>query len=127
MRGLFVGMLVALAVACGGGATKKAMEMPPPSRDSRVEIDRLDAAIAADLAKLGSTAPAPTAMVGGACSPANTPVCTEACTLKDSICANAAKICEIAGQLGTDAYANDKCTRGTASCDTAKQRCCNCS
>lgn len=125
MKGLLVGML-ALA-ACGGGAAKKTTELPPPSRDSRAEIDRLDAAIAADLAKLESSTPAPAAMVEGVCSPATTPVCTEACTLKDSICANATKICEIAGKLGTDAYANDKCTRGTASCDAAKQRCCNCS
>ena len=53
--------------------------------------------------------------------------CSESCKLSGSICENAAKICDIAKQLGgTDAYANDKCASGNASCDASHAKCCSC-
>ena len=112
----------------------------------RAELDQLDADISAQMARLGVERPAPppnactadcaepmsTAAAAAVatdprCKPAKSEKCTESCTLKDSICKNAGRICEIASQLGgNDAYANDKCNSGTASCDAAKQRCCSC-
>jgi hypothetical protein len=58
---------------------------------------------------------------------AKTETCKDVCTLKDSICKNAGRICELASQLGgTDDNANDKCNQGNASCTAATQRCCGC-
>jgi hypothetical protein len=52
--------------------------------------------------------------------------CTDSCTLADSICEDAQKICNLAKQLPGDEYAADKCTSGEASCRAAKDRCCAC-
>lgn len=146
---VMTGAFVALAIACGGApsASKASMTGGGMHGDPRAEIDRLDAQIAAEMERLGQPRPepaagactadcAPQSMAAAAtsaksedpaCKPAATATCSDACTLKQSICANAARICEIAAQLGgADAYANDKCNRGTASCEAAKQRCCNC-
>lgn len=146
---VLAGALVAFAIACGGGSSAgkpRAVGGGMPG-DPRAEIDRLDAQIAAEMERLGQPQPQPApgactedcppqAMATAAraaqaedpaCKPAASATCTEACTLKQSICANATRICEIAAQLGgSDRYANDKCNRGTASCEAAKQRCCNC-
>jgi hypothetical protein len=146
MVGVVVGALLALAIACGGGS-KGTADMSPKPRP-QTEIDRLDQAIDADMAKLGEPRPAPPvaacvqncaqAMAGGAqsakapddaatCPPPKSDTCTSSCDLKKSICENASRICSIAADLGgDDGYANDKCNRGLASCDAAKKRCCSC-
>jgi hypothetical protein len=114
----------------------------------RDEIDRLDQAISAEMGLLALTRPTPPPltcsgagcaqqMTGAAvaatapqpaeCKPAQTQTCTDSCKLKGSICENAGRICRIASDLGGgDAYANDKCNSGNASCEAAKQRCCSC-
>jgi hypothetical protein len=118
-----------------------------PAGDSRGQIDGLDQQITAAMGKLGEARPTPppTACVSGCepqqmssagqaavapdptCKPGKGDTCTQSCTLKDSICTNAGRICEIASQLGgNDAYANDKCNSGVASCEAAKKRCCSC-
>lgn len=117
--------------------------------DPRTELDRLDQAITDDMAALAlprPAAPVPACTAGAdcaqqmsgaattataaappTCKPAQTETCTEVCKLKTSICDNAGRICRIAADLGgTDAYANEKCTSGNASCEAAKQRCCGC-
>ncbi len=122
------------------------------SSPERIEIARLDAAIDAELAKR-SQPPAPSpacAGVGLGCAgaadtavtmgvgprPQNDPqvckrsasdTCQDSCTLSDSICSNAGKICSLAKQLGDgDAWANEKCAKGTDSCKRAEQACCSC-
>lgn len=112
------------------------------------EIKLLDEQISDDMAKLSlARPPAPplactgadcTQQLSGAavaaaqpqppeCKPGKSETCSQACTIKDSICKNAARICQLAIDLGgNDAYANDKCSSGNASCEAAKQRCCGC-
>ncbi len=148
--GIVVGGLLALAIACGGGAksgvSQKPGGPPPPPEDARTELERLDALITADMQALQEPRPAPPVasciencaqQMGGAaaaataqdpsCKPAQTETCNQSCTLKDSICANAGKICSIASDLGgKDQFANETCNRGSASCDAAKKRCCSC-
>ena len=149
----FTAVLLGIVIASCAARSKSAA---PPTASSaepismgatnpRAELDQLDADITAQMSKLGVERPAPapactnecaqqmsTAAAAAVasdpqCKPAQSEKCTESCTLKDSICKNAGRICEIASQLGgNDAYANDKCTSGTASCDAAKQRCCSC-
>ena len=53
--------------------------------------------------------------------------CTDSCNLSDSICKNADRICVLAKELGgSDAYANETCDRGNASCKASRERCCGC-
>lgn len=132
-------------VACGAAAHKSAS--PPSAVDAspagmsplRAELDELDRRIAADLAQLGlaaptveaGTAPVPAANIAlptadPTCKPSPSDTCKAQCTLGDSICTNAKRICEIAAELGDDSYANGKCTSGKASCDAARERCCGC-
>jgi len=149
----------ALVVACG--AAQKSMTSPaasgaePPSSpatpmpgDRRGEIDALDRAISAELAKLGLATSEPAACAAtdactpepfaerydmmprvqdATCKPAASDVCTQSCELSDSVCTNADKICDLAKQMGgADAYANEKCQRGNESCKRTRERCCGC-
>lgn len=123
---------------------------PLASSPERQEIARLDAEIDAELARHNQP-PAPTppcagvGCVGAAatavemgvgprvesdpktCKPAPSDTCKDSCTLSNSICTNAGRICELAKKLGdNDAWANEKCAKGTDSCKQSEQRCCSC-
>jgi hypothetical protein len=146
--GVVVGGLLACAIACGGGGGSKQAVMPPGKQDTRAELVRLDQAITEQMQQLNEPRPAPPVAAcvencstqpmaqarnatqpedPATCAPAKTDTCTQSCTLKTSICENAAKICTLAAELGgNDAFANDWCNRGLASCESAKKRCCNC-
>jgi len=124
--------------------------MPSPSAQ-RAQIDALDAEITASFASLGVERPAPAALpalgcspgvdctpqtmatgvdpprADATCKPGTSETCDTSCTLADSVCSNAAKICTIAGELGgSDAYANEKCDAGKSACERASERCCTC-
>ncbi len=119
-----------------------------PAGDPRAELDALSRQIDADLAELGlprppapataciqppcdaeamsaGTAPAHTA--DPACKPGGGETCRDACRLSDSICDSSGRICRIAADLGGgDAYANEKCAGGKASCEASRTKCCGC-
>lgn len=108
--------------------------------DAHAEIQRLADAIAQARADDGlaasplpAIAPGPLPMASvpvstdPACTHGTSDTCTSACTLADSICDNAAKICALAEQLAGDRWAADKCTDGKASCEQAHAKCCACS
>jgi hypothetical protein len=154
--GLLGGVLCAVAIACGGAKSAMAPSatsaMPPPTAGapggSRGEIDELSRKIDADLAAMGLPRPAvpmaacvqppcgaealssgarPTHTAEPDCRPGGGEVCRDSCQLSDSICDNSGRICRIAGELGGgDAYANEKCASGKASCDAARTKCCGC-
>jgi hypothetical protein len=147
---LLLGGVFAAIIACGGASHKSAMAPPGPMADMghgnrRAEIDALDKAIDDEFAKRQVTRPVapPNTCVGAACPmvastvvkptadptchPATSDTCQDSCKFADSICENAGKICDIASQLGgNDAYANEKCGSGKASCDASRERCCGC-
>ena len=141
--GVVVGGLLALAIACGGAAPQR-IDSPPRPRDARAELERLDQEITAQMQQLNEPRPAPPvdacvenckqpmatqAQTARAttCEESKSETCKQSCTLKASICENAGKICTLAADLGgTDAYANEVCNRGLASCEAAKTRCCSC-
>lgn len=122
--------------------------MPQPNGSGEhAEIAQLDQAITDELTKRNLAVPAdatcgPACDMGAiamdtkpvqqdprmqSCKPGASETCSDSCTLSDSICKNADRICTIAHQLGDhDAYANDKCVRGSQSCQASKQRCCSC-
>lgn len=66
--------------------------------------------------------------VRASCEPPGqlTTVCEDVCTLASAICDNAESICRLAGELGHDEWADDKCDRATAACAEATERCCGC-
>ncbi len=108
-----------------------------------MDIDRLDREIDDALARLEIPTPqvacattntcaratpmAATPPVAPACTRSSNETCTDVCTIADAICTNADRICTLATELGgDDAYANEKCEKGRASCDAARTRCCGC-
>ncbi len=118
----------------------------PGQRPEHQQIAALDKEIDDELARIGLPATPPPACAqtrcaassplsvtvppfatDPACRPPASDACKTSCTLSDSICANAERICELAKQLGgADAYANDRCARGKTSCETAHAHCCSC-
>lgn len=110
-----------------------------PVADPRAEIERLSADIDARAGTLQLAPPPAGAALPDAqpmsstplstdatCKPAKTDRCTQACTLSDSICDNAKRICDLAQQLTADAWAADKCSRAKQTCATAHDNCCGC-
>lgn len=150
---LAIGVAVAGIMACGGAMSAKHANMLPqsdaggaPAAPRNQEITELDAKITDEFAKLGAgerkpalpiqhcePEPCPTMSpmsvkpaADPACKPGPSTTCKDTCTLADSICDNAKKICEISKQLGNDAWATGKCADGETSCTTAHDRCCGC-
>jgi hypothetical protein len=118
--------------------------MPQTPRDQ--EIDRLAREIETQRVEAKLPLPEPSSCTGASCARipaeamsagAQAPVhacrrddsdtCKQSCTLADSICSNAKKICEIANELAGDDWAARKCADGSATCNAAKARCCDCS
>ena len=157
--GLAIGVVCAVAIACGGSRANKS-SAPPPSAvqetggagtipaSTRQQIEELDRQIATDLEKM-QLAPPAAAAAAAACMPScdvramsqdsvtaaadvrtcahgTSDTCRSSCDLSEAICKNAGRICDIAGQLATDDWANQKCASGKSSCDAAHGRCCNC-
>lgn len=60
------------------------------------------------------------------CHPGQSTTCHDSCTLSDSICSNAAKICDLASGLPNDGWAAQHCTSAKATCDAAHAKCCAC-
>ena len=151
--GLAAGAAFATVVACAAAPMPSAGAPPPVAAsatpmpgDPHAEIQRLSGEIAAERDKLGMPAPEvqeptagdckPTCMIeqmsvapsaqDNTCHPAATTTCHDVCNLADSICADATKICDLARQLATDAWAAGKCSEAQKSCTDAHGRCCGC-
>ena len=60
------------------------------------------------------------------CHPGQSTTCHDSCTLSDSICGNAAKICDLAAGLPDDGWAAQHCTSAKQTCDAAHAKCCAC-
>ncbi len=134
---LFVlGATAALAIAaCASrrdAQTMPAQAAPVMASPQHDEITRLAQEIETERGTLGLPASPAHAMSGGngnavECTRSAASTCAQSCTLSDSICDNAKKICDLAKQLPGDAWADQKCSDGTATCDQAKAACCACS
>ena len=69
----------------------------------------------------------PPAIEDPTCKAGTSDTCKDSCSLSDSICKNADRICVLAKELGgSDAYANETCERGNTSCKASRERCCGC-
>ncbi len=135
--------------ACGGAQSKSRTSagaspdagdpmMGMDQRASRDEISDLHVQITSQLAEMGlftddpgayQGTPPPLPMTGALDSCGVAPTgeqCADVCTLADSICASASRICELADQLAGDAWAAERCDDGKVSCARAHLRCCGC-
>lgn len=122
------------------GAPAHAQPTGPMPGDPRAEIERLAGEIDAERGRMGLAAPTlpagapPQAEPMGStpvstdpsCKHANTDTCNQSCTLSDSICSNAARICKLATQLAGDEWAAGKCAQAKQTCESAHQTCCSC-
>jgi len=151
MLRLSVIALLLVSVSCGGSkmaakspATTEAGTaagapgiMPASPHD---EIEKLEAEITASRTQLKLDEPteqaiqaAPTQPLGAMpstqdpkCHPAQNDTCKTSCTLSDSICSNANKICNLANSMPGDNWAMNKCAKANTTCESSKTRCCGC-
>ncbi|HEX5058396.1 MAG TPA: hypothetical protein VFV99_03505 [Kofleriaceae bacterium] len=154
MLRLSVIALLVVGVSCGGrkmGA--KAPATPSESAPAEAgaapsilapsthdEIEKLDAEITASRQQLKLDEPteqaiqaAPTQALGAMpstqdtkCHPAQNDTCKTSCTLSDSICSNANKICNLANSMPGDNWAMNKCAKANTTCESSKTKCCGC-
>jgi hypothetical protein len=59
------------------------------------------------------------------CHPAQNDTCKGSCTLSDSICSNADKICRLAVEMNDD-WARGRCAKANKTCELSKTKCCGC-
>ena len=138
---LVIAVIAALAFACGSAmkqSTPAPVSMAARPDELHGRIEELSQDIAQRLAQDNVPAPTtadveaarPVAMdaAAGVCTPPPVPSssCDDVCKLGDAICDDAHRICDLSDQLPGDAWAADKCAGGKASCERAKQRCCEC-
>jgi hypothetical protein len=60
------------------------------------------------------------------CRPAPTDTCKTSCTLSDSICDNADRICKLAESMPGDNWAAGKCAKANTTCEASRTKCCGC-
>jgi hypothetical protein len=125
--------LATIVVACAAVPTAqhRAVNEPPhvPQGDPHEQIEHWSADIAARHQQLGGSTVAPnvtTARMATTCERAQNDSCRQTCTLADSICEDATKICNLADQMPGDAWAKDKCDSARATCTDSQKQCCGC-
>lgn len=133
---LVAAVAIAGAVACAARPQRSETQPPlPPVGQVHDQIAALDAEIAAGRAQLGQPDPTleeidaartTSAFTAATCTPDAHPTCRDVCTLADSICGNADKICALGAQLPGDEWAEQRCQAGRVSCAKARERCCAC-
>jgi hypothetical protein len=142
-----LGCAIAVASCAGGGAKRSAVPeaaamAPEPmlAADPRQQIRDLDDEIASARTQLALEDPGDDPLPGvpaqpmGAesysanpsCRPAPSETCKSSCTLSDSICGNADKICRIAQDLVGDTWAQGKCAKANQTCESSRTKCCGC-
>jgi hypothetical protein len=135
--GVALGACAALAIACGAAIqakpeaprAAKTMDAGRPGGD-HAQIQQLADDIRSREQAAGlppNTEPYDAHRGEGVCSVSSTSeTCVDACNLGDAICDDAKKICDLADQLPGDAWASERCDAGKASCQRARERCCDC-
>jgi hypothetical protein len=136
-------------IACGGvrphstsPAASPEAGTPTMPGDPRSEIAQLEAELDAAAAQLELPAPTPMAADAvppaeamatpvpraddPACRPSPSETCQTSCTLSDSICTNATRICKLADQLAPDTWAAQRCASANERCTASRARCCGC-
>lgn len=149
MRVLLAALCCTLVAACAAGGARKTAAPPeaatsgaasPMPGSPHDEITQLEDKIAIDRAALQLAEPmeadwqgtpaqpmgAQPALQDPKCRPAQTDTCKTSCTLSDSICGNANRICELAKSLPGDNWAMGKCAKANTTCEASRTKCCGC-
>jgi hypothetical protein len=122
-------VIAAIAVAC---AAQPRPASSPSQQSPHDEIQALSNEIDGQRTQLGVTNASPMAVptnpvaVAASCPRPDNDRCSQTCTLSDSICGNAKRICELADQLAGDSWATGKCDNAKQVCDDATKHCCEC-
>ena len=139
VKKLLVAWCCTIVIACASASKHSAQSGMPLS--PHAQIDDLATKIETERTRMNLPAPAiaPVEPMGhpdrmavtpsstdSQCHPAATDTCKESCTLADSICGNATKICTIAQELAGDTWADQKCSSAKTTCDAAHAKCCGC-
>lgn len=128
-------LATALIAACAAGPGARRAAEDERRRDLKNDISMLDSQIKRDRQQAGlSLNPGPRWLEYWGNRPlASKPPakpqsdqCVNACDLAEYICQAAEDICRIAGELGDDDWANEKCSSAKASCAEARQNCKDC-
>jgi hypothetical protein len=121
--------IAAIAVACAAQPRPATSASPQSPHD---EIQQLSNEIDGQRTQLGVTNASPMATpanpvaAAASCPRPEGDRCSQTCTLSDSICGNAKRICELADQLVGDTWASGKCDDAKQVCGDATKRCCDC-
>jgi len=151
MKKLLAAWLCLAVVACAASRKQAMTEAPAqaggaPSQampgDAHAEIEQLSQQIEQQRVQLNLPAPqaaepmsahtsvqapvAPPHTQDATCHPAPSQTCSDSCTLSDSICGNADKICKLADGMPGDDWAAGKCSTAKQTCGDAHKRCCDC-
>lgn len=117
------------------GATAEPLPASPHDQITELEqqIDQASAQLALPAATPSQIAGAPAQPMGvlpsaqdPKCHPAPTDTCKTSCTLSDSICDNADRICKLAESLPGDGWAANKCAKANTTCEASRTKCCGC-
>jgi hypothetical protein len=99
--------------------------------EEAIDVDRLKLALAEPSESDYATSPAepmgtkPLAQDDPKCRPAKNETCSTSCTLSDSICTNADKICKLAIEINDD-WARGRCAKANKTCEGSRTKCCGC-
>jgi hypothetical protein len=124
-------VIAAVAVACAA-QPRPAASTSPSAQSPHDEIQSLSNEIDSQRAQLGVTTASPMATptnpvaAAASCPRPEGDRCSETCTLSDSICGNAKRICQLGDQLAGDSWASGKCDDAKQVCADATKRCCDC-
>lgn len=133
---VLMGVLVIVAIACGGpqkvDTTKQAQRSEIIALWTQIRDWRLEAKmdLNPDPATLISIKGQSVKNAQRVCPDGHSvpTTCNDVCNLADAICDNAERICDIAAELGPDDKLGvEKCESAKGSCKEAKQKCCKCS
>ena len=141
LAGIGAGIACAVMIACGAApqSSKTAAPVMPQmnASDRQGQMQTLVDQLQHQKAQQASVPPSMAACeacdtmarVSGTdptCQPAKTQRCEDVCKLGGSICDTKDKICELAGQMLGDAWAQGKCDDAKKDCETAHGNCCSC-
>ena len=125
------------AMAAPEAAAEAGSPMPPSARE---QIEQLEEQIKVSRIELELEEPSEASLEGvpaqplalppssedPKCRPAPTETCKTSCTLSDSICDNAQKICKIAEEMAGDGWAMGRCAKANKTCESSRAKCCGC-
>jgi len=146
VKALVAALCCVIVLSCASSRPRALESKPDTTRNESVlpgskqdQIKQLEEAINVDRLKLALDEPpesdyatSPAEPMGAMpstqdpkCRPAKNETCSTSCTLSDSICGNADKICKLAIEINDD-WARGRCAKANKTCEGSRTKCCGC-